>query len=156
MELNPHHIYTWYLQNVLGVKGVILEPALPPSEPQVSTESTPHLKVLFIIERQWSLNEQALFRKIQSAMELPDEFIQVLILEGRDKKDLKLDLQLKLHMAEQVIVFSKEAFEQMIAESQNFSLQKIQLTHSPAEMLKNPELKKKVWADLKAVLKKIR
>ncbi len=138
--------YLWYLENVLGLKGVIW-PAQPVVEEEPVAPEAPKLPtVLFIDSKGWSQPAMELFQKMREAMKLLPE--QITILNAAQIS--ASELQVAVMAADRVVSFSSEIFLKLQKEEEA----KFQ-THSPEELLKKPELKKQAWEDLKLVMKSL-
>jgi hypothetical protein len=137
--------YLWYLENVLGLKSVIL-PAPPPVEEVVAPEPVKLPTVVFIDSKGWSQAATELFQKMREAMKLMPEQITIL----NSSKISASELQVAVMAADRVVCFSPEIFQSLQKEA-DLKFQ----THSPEDLLKKPELKKQTWEDLKQVMKSL-
>ncbi len=140
--------YLWYLENVLGLKTLVLPEMPSPVETEAIVEE-PVVKppqVLFIEERALSAAASELFHKMREAMKLSSEQVTVLFAD----KASASELQVAVMSADRVVSFSKNIFQNLQKEPEHKFL-----THSPEELLKRPELKKQAWDDLKLVMKSL-
>jgi hypothetical protein len=140
--------YLWYLENVLGLKTLVLPELQSPIETD-AVVAEPVVKppqVLFIQERTWSPAAGELFHKMREAMKLSIDQVAVLFADQASASEL----QVAIMSADRVVSFSQGIFQNLQKEPENKFL-----THSPEDLLKRPELKKQAWDDLKLVMKSL-
>ncbi len=147
--------YLQYLEQVLGLKNVILPSPSQDTDSQIIEDAEPAditleaeepIWVLFVAEKTWSQDAQSLFQKMREAMKVPAEKSSVLFADVATVPQL----QIAALSAHRVVCFSEKLFELIQADAgMKF------LTHDPQELLKRPQLKKSAWEDLKKVMKSL-
>ena len=120
-----------YLKNVLGIESFIFRSAAPQPAPLL----------LIVHDQDLGLESAELLGKMIEAMKLPQDSYQVLAeidLINQNQAPLCI-LNFCSNKSPQIL----EQFPQTIVFS----------TDSPAVIIKNPQIKKKVWQDLQLVMK---
>ena len=133
--------YFDYVENVLGVKSILLEH-------QHDHEEDQKLKVsplLILVDNYlgYTVDENELLAKMIAALKIESELIRVFQL---NKSEI-----LRTNQAEFTIFFVDDIHQELNKESLNMT-NKI-ITHSPRFLLKNPKYKKKAWDDLQEVIR---
>jgi hypothetical protein len=124
--------YISYLTKTLGIKQVIL--------PEIQVAPTLP-RILFIDEKPWSKDATALFTKMQEAMKLNHEQVDIVF----ESETTLPDLQVKALTHDVIVFFTDKNFEKIEA-NKKF------MTSGPEQMLKQPQLKKEAWAVLQNVM----
>lgn len=140
--------YIQYLEQVLGLKQVILPEVQPPAADSTSAsvpaENT--LRVLFLADKPWSPKARDLFLKMREAMKLPEKQTRVLFASEMSWPEIEIAAL----SAERVVCFSENLFAKIHVDSHlKFH------THNPEDLLSRPQLKKETWEDLKKVMKSL-
>lgn len=135
--------YLHYLEQVLGLKSVIL----PQQEPVLeAVPPSPEVRVLFVSEKPLSSEALELFQKMRQAMKLSETATKIISASQVSNSEL----QLLALSANRVVCFSKALFEALPVEVETKFY-----TYSPEDLLKNQALKKAAWEDLKQVMKSL-
>lgn len=134
MSNNAVEIYFDYVQNILGVKQVVLERTVSSSEQVVNSNFELLISVTDL--NNFAPDESALLYKMIGALQLPAE--RYAVCDACDA-----------HLFSSPFILS---FAETSAELDNgHNVQ----TFSPRILLKKPELKKQAWADMQKILQKI-
>lgn len=137
--------YIWYLQNVLGVKSVLIPDGNFDTDLLQESAGISH-PILVIDANPWSGAAEELFLKMLTAMKLQKADIQIVFIDQVSANELAT----RALASRYVICFADKIAEDFGIEEKDFTK-----TISPAILLKKPELKRQAWEDLKKVMENL-
>ncbi len=170
MENQESTAYIWYLRSVLGTQQYInpinenystKEIEIASAKPSPENSGLPATsaldrapetvkKILFYDDQAWETGAQLLFEKMREAMNLGSEEVQV--ITGKKLNFKELEFQKILFS--QIVIFTSSV-DEIESSREKLDSRQISMTISPRVLLRQPELKRRAWEDLKLVMQRL-